>query len=74
MVRGIVILTLLAGCAACKQNRPMADKVEMPHADSTVMTNAAKLDSMLDTMPGGEMVRGNDSAAMRLLQKKAISH
>lgn len=50
----------------------MADVVELPHADSAMMTDPAKADSMLDTMPGGEMVRGNDSAAMRLLKKKKM--
>jgi len=49
----------------------MADKAEMPAADSTAMMNPARMDSMLDTMPGGEMVRGNDSATMRLLKKKS---
>ena len=48
----------------------MADKADMPPMDSTAMTHA-HMDSMLDTMPGGEMVRGNDSATMRLLKKKS---
>jgi hypothetical protein len=48
----------------------MADKVEVRHMDSTVLTNRARMDSMLDTMPGGAMVKGNDSAAHRLLKKK----
>ena len=48
----------------------MADKVEVPHMDSTVLTNRARMDSMLDTMPGGAMVKGNDSAGHRLLKKK----
>jgi hypothetical protein len=66
--------TLLASAAAlaCGQDRPMADVVEMPHADSTMLGDGAKVDSMLDTMPGGEMARGNDSAAMRLMRKKAL--
>ena len=68
MVRRIVIV--LALVAACKENRPMADQVEMPRADSGLVQNPMKADSMLDTMPGGEMVRGNDSAAMKLLRKK----
>ena len=68
MVRRVVALTVLL--AACRQHRPMADKVEMPHMDSTVLTNRARMDSMLDTMPGGAMVKGNDSAAHRLLKKK----
>ena len=38
--------------------------------DSTMVANPMKADSMLDTMPGGEMARGNDSAVMKLLKKK----
>ena len=68
MVRRLVALALLA--TACRQTRPMADKVEVQHMDSTVLTNRARMDSMLDTMPGGAMVKGNDSAAHRLLKKK----
>jgi hypothetical protein len=52
----------------------MADKADMPRMDSTAMMSPARMDTMLDTMPGGEMVRGNDSATMRLLTKKAVSH
>ncbi len=66
---------LACGAAfACGRDRPMADMVELPHADTTMLADRAKLDSMLDTMPGGEMARGNDSAAMRLMRKKAVSH
>jgi hypothetical protein len=68
----LVALALLA--AACGKNRPMADKAEMPAMDSTALMSPARMDTMLDTMPGGEMVRGNDSATMRLLTKKAVSH
>ena len=64
------ILLTCAAALACGRDRPMADVVEMPHADSTMLTDHAKVDSMLDTMPGGEMARGNDSAAMKLLKKK----
>ena len=69
MVRGALVLGL-ALLAACQRNRPMADQVEMPQPDSGLITSPMKADSMLDTMPGGEMARGNDSAAMRLLKKK----
>ena len=50
----------------------MADTVEMPDSMPIVraMHRAPALDSMLDTMPGGEMVRGDSAAAMRLLQDK----
>ncbi len=48
----------------------MADRTVMPPADSAMIKNPMKADSMLDTMPGGEMARGNDSATMHLLKKK----
>lgn len=68
--RGLILVAGAVLAAACSKNRPMADRVEMPHADSAMVTNAMKADSMLDTMPGGEMARGNDSAAMRLMKGK----
>jgi len=72
VVRRFVALALFA--AACGKNRPMADQAEMPSMDSTAMMSPARMDSMLDTMPGGEMVRGSDSATMRLLKKKVPGH
>lgn len=69
--RGLVLAGSLAlALAACRQNRPMADRVEMETMDTAMMADPMRADSMLDTMPGGEMVRGNDSAATRLLKKK----
>ena len=68
--RDLAFVIALIGFAACRENRPMADQVEMPTMDSGVAADPMKVDSMLDTMPGGEMVRGNDSAAVRLLKKK----
>lgn len=71
MVRRVVVVVLLSATAlACRENRPTADRTVMPPADSTMMWDPMKADSMLDTMPGGEMARGNDSAAMRLIKKK----
>jgi hypothetical protein len=61
---------LVLATAACGRNKPMADRVEMPAMDTATVMDAARRDSMLDTMPGGEMVRGNDSAAVRLLRRK----
>ncbi len=69
MVRRLVVL-VLAAAAACGKTRPMADKVELPHADSAMLTDRTRLDSLMDTMPGGRMVQGNDSAMMRLMKKK----
>jgi len=48
----------------------MADQVETPVMDSTMLSDMPRLDSLLDTMPGGEMARGNDSATLRLVKKK----
>jgi hypothetical protein len=68
--RHLVFFAALMGIGACRENRPMADQVEMPTMDSMVAADPIKVDSMLDTMPGGEMARGNDSAALGLLKKK----
>ena len=68
--RDLIIVVVSLGIAGCRENRPMADQVEMPLMDSMTAADSLKVDSMLDTMPGGEMARGNDSAAMRLLEKK----
>ncbi|MGH7568107.1 MAG: hypothetical protein ACREL9_03915 [Gemmatimonadales bacterium] len=69
MVRGALICAL-ALATGCRENREMSDRVEMPAMDSSIVRDPMKLDSLLDTMPGGEMVRGNDSAAVRLIKKK----
>lgn len=65
----VLALALLAGCGS---ERPMADRVEMPDSMpvARAMEDAAARDSMLDTMPGGEMVRGDSAAEMRLLKEK----
>jgi len=69
VVRGALICALVLA-TSCRENREMADRVELPVMDSTLIREPMKLDSMLDTLPGGEMVRGNDSAAIRLIKKK----
>lgn len=50
----------------------MADRVEMPDSMPVMraMEDAEVRDSMLDTMPGGEMARGDSAAEMRLLKEK----
>jgi len=70
MVRGGVVAVVVLAALACRENRPTADRTETPPADSSMMRDPMKADSMLDTMPGGEMARGNDSATMRLIKKK----
>ena len=67
----MLILVLLAG--ACGKTRDMPEKVEvrdtMPVMKAMQDMHAA--DSMLDTMPGGEMARGDSASAMKLLKMKA---
>ena len=57
---------------ACPRERDMPDHVEMPDTMPVIraMQDAAARDSMLDTIPGGEMARGDSAAAMRLLKEK----
>jgi len=64
-----LLALLLAGCS---RERDMPERVEMADTMPVMraMENAAARDSMLDTMPGGEMVRGDSAAAMRLLKEK----
>ncbi|MBI4500290.1 MAG: hypothetical protein HY700_03925 [Gemmatimonadetes bacterium] len=69
-----VLLVALASMVmpGCGRTRDMPEKVEM-HDSMPVMralTDMKAADSMLDTMPGGEMARGDSTAAMKLLRKK----
>ncbi len=65
-------LCMALALAACGRERDMPDHVEMPDTMPVVraMHDPAARDSMLDTMPGGEMARGDSAAAMRLLKRK----
>ena len=65
-------IALALALAACGRERDMPDHVEMPDTMPVVraMHDPAARDSMLDTMPGGEMARGDSAAAMRLLKRK----
>lgn len=58
--------------AGCGRERDMPERVEIADTMPVLraMESAAARDSMLDTMPGGEMVRGDSTAAMRLLKEK----
>ncbi|MGD8321896.1 MAG: hypothetical protein PVJ02_15720 [Gemmatimonadota bacterium] len=50
----------------------MAEDMEMPDSMPVVraMHDRDMRDSLLDVMPGGEMVRGDSAAAMKLLDEK----
>lgn len=71
LVGGWLLAATLAG-TGCDRERDVAPKVEMPDSSAVlrVMEDAAARESLLDTMPGGEMVRGDSAAEMRLLKKK----
>jgi len=64
---------LFLALPACGRTRDMPEKVEV-HDTMPVMKAMQDMkaaDSMLDTMPGGEMARGDSASAMKLLKKKA---
>ncbi len=58
--------------AACGREGEMPEQVEMPDTMEVMraMQDPAARDAMLDTMPGGEMARGDSTAEMRLLDSK----
>ena len=58
--------------AGCEEDREMAEQMEMPDPTQImeVLGDEVMMDSMLDVMPGGEMVRGDSAAAERLLRRK----
>lgn len=75
MVRRRLSLVLALASLAltgCGREREMANDVEMPDSMPIMraMQNDDARDSMLDTMPGGEMARGDSLAEMKLLKKK----
>lgn len=67
---GVALTALLV--LGCGRERDMPERVEMPDTMPIMraMEDPAARDSLLDTMPGGEMVRGDSAAAMRLLDEK----
>ena len=66
------LLATLALLMGCRPQRDAAERMDMPDSMPVVraMTDSAALDRMLDTMPGGEMARGDSAASMQLLKKK----
>jgi hypothetical protein len=67
-----VLAACLLFAAACGRERDMPDRVEMPDSTEVMraLDNKAAMDSMLDTIPGGEMARGDSATAAELLKKK----
>lgn len=58
--------------AACGREQDMPEHLEMPDTMSVMraMHDEAMRDSLMDVMPGGEMVRGDSAASMKLLKDK----
>lgn len=63
---------LMVAAAGCRREADMPEKVEMPDTAIVMraMSDAEARDSMMDTIPGGEMARGDSAAAAALLKKK----
>ena len=71
--RTLVGIALLAAAGiGCRRERDMPEKSEMPDSMPVVraMHRPSARDSMLDVMPGGEMARGDSTAAMKWLKNK----
>ncbi len=71
-LNGLFAVLALSVIAGCGEEREMSQSVEM--ADSMpvmrAMEDVEARDSMLDTLPGGEMARGDSLSEMKLLRKK----
>lgn len=74
MARWLVVIVCLSLplLTGCRKQRDMPERVEMPDTMTIMraMQEAGARDSMLDTIPGGEMARGDSAASMQLLKDK----
>lgn len=70
----LVAAALLASTwsGACESERDMPESVEMPESGALkpAMRDPTARDALMDTMPGGEMARGDSLAEMKLLREK----
>jgi hypothetical protein len=72
MRTAVLLVLIFLTAAACGRERDMPERVEMPDSTEVMraLTDMAAMDSMLDTIPGGEMARGDSATAAALLKKK----
>ncbi len=74
MVRRGLSLALAAAALAvgCRMERDMPDADDAPDSMAVVraLSSGSVRDSLMDVMPGGEMVRGDSAATRRLLERK----
>ena len=72
--RGLILEALAAICtlSACEPQEEMAESMELPDtmAVHRALQEAARRDTLLDTMPGGEMAIGDSAMEMELLKDK----
>jgi len=68
----LVAAVAVTGLAACGADRDMAETADMPDTAQVqrALTERQARDSMLDTLPGGEMARGDTVASRKLLGEK----
>ena len=71
-VRALALALAAMAILACRKEREMADTLELPDSMEVerAMNDAAARDALLDSMPGGEMARGDSTSEMELLKKK----
>lgn len=72
MIAAVIAAVLVTGLAACGADRDMAESADMPDTAQVqrALSEREARDSLLDTLPGGEMVRGDTAAATKLLSEK----
>ena len=68
----MIAAVLVTGLAACGADRDMAESADMPDTAQVqrALSEREARDSLLDKLPGGEMVRGDTAAATKLLSEK----
>jgi hypothetical protein len=69
---GLVLIGLGLLAPACGREGDMPERLEMPDTMPIMraMQDAQARDSMMDTIPGGEMARGDSAASTQLLRRK----
>ena len=72
VLRPTLLVLAIVAVLACGRTRDMPEKVDMHDSTSVIraMKDMKAADSMLDTVPGGKMARGDSAASMKLLKKK----
>lgn len=69
----VVMASAVVALASCGRDHEMAETMEMPDSMEVrrALDDPAARDALLDTMPGGEMVRGASGAEEEFLRDKS---